>query len=434
MPAVAELLRRHAFAELFRQLGWDRAGGAAVVSSPDGEVSFCAVAQKRGLVVLHACAPRTLLSDRGALRDAQRRLLKSFHEHLAILSCDEPPKQVWLWACRRPDGRRLRHREHPFFSADPPPALLARLDGLGFTLDEEDGASLGEARDRVRAGLDVTAEQYLFTRYPKLGRESDALARRLAGGDESAFHPFVLMHRGLARKFARRYLAHWGIDPDDAEQIATIGLLVAARKFRPERGYQFGTYAKHWVRNACNRYAPDYLSGIHLPSYVFIPCAAVHLRLEALAATALPESARAEVLAETGRDGNIQAGWLRFLRALAVEELPDPNDLTDPGPPPWDALATADDAAALAGAMRHLTPRERDILRRRYGFDGPEHTLLELGEEYGITRERVRQIQQEAEKQLRRHLGGPAARYEREVDDAVPEVPPVAASVVAEAG
>src|SRR5581483_4313223 len=181
---------------------------------------FRAVAQKRGLVVFHCETDRTILADRRTLRTAQKQLLKSFHEHVLIFTCEQPRKQVWQWAFHRPDNLPVRHREHPFFSADPPPAFVARLEKLRFGLDEEEGASLVDARRRIAAALDVDAEQNLFAGKPRLARKSDELARQMRAGIPGAYQRFVVLHLGLARRFSRRLTRWFGMEPGDAEQIA----------------------------------------------------------------------------------------------------------------------------------------------------------------------------------------------------------------------
>ena len=77
-----------------------------------------------------------------AARKVQRIVVQTYHEHILIYCCEQPRKQVWQWAIRMPDGRKLRHREHPFFSDSPPASFLARISGLQFTLAEEENATL----------------------------------------------------------------------------------------------------------------------------------------------------------------------------------------------------------------------------------------------------------------------------------------------------
>lgn len=401
MPAPADLLRQHRFCELFRDLGWDRAAADAVVPSPDGDLHFRAVAQKRGLVVLHAAARCTLLADRRALRDVQKRLLKSYHEHLAIVSSDEPPKQVWLWAIHQPDGRQVRHREHPFFSADPPAAFLARLDRLGFTLDEEDGATLADALGRIRAALDVAADQDLFTRWPGLARRSDELARRMRAGEPGAFDAFVLLHRPLARKPARRLARMLDLDPEDAEQVVMLVLIEAARRFRPELGYQFGTYAGHWMKQAGQRFGPSLAAVVHVPPHVFWPCFRAVLTMESLAGRGASTEKLQAVVDELRREPRLAAGWPLFRRAFMVDRLPGPNTLADPGPPPDDGGRQDDEATVVRQALEQLRPRHAEVLRLRYGFGGNRQSLRSIGEMFGVSKERVRQLQRAAEDRLR---------------------------------
>jgi len=202
MNRIAEMLCSHSFKELFQHLGWDRASTDSCISIDGQTLNFRAVAQKRGLVVLHCLTDRVVLADRTLLRKAQKRLLRVFHEHIVIYSSEEPRKQVWQWAIRLPDGRRVGHREHPFFSDVPPLPFVARLEKLRFLLEEEENASIIDAVDRVRTALDTWADCSLFVRRPRLARISDQLARLIQTGDQAAFHKFILLHRPLARKIS----------------------------------------------------------------------------------------------------------------------------------------------------------------------------------------------------------------------------------------
>ena len=130
MGGVAAALAEHAFEHLFIEcLGWDRLRTSTIVSHRDATMNLTTVAQKRGFTVFHCPAHRTILANRRLLRDVQRQLRRSYHEHILIYSCETPRKQVWQWATTMPDGRRILHREHPFFSSDPPKHWLNGLRG-----------------------------------------------------------------------------------------------------------------------------------------------------------------------------------------------------------------------------------------------------------------------------------------------------------------
>ena len=205
MDGVSQLLAEHRFSELFRdQLGWDRSSGKVAIDVDYRHLEFEAIAQKRGFQVLHCNADRRVLFNRTLLRRTQSLVAKTVHEHILIYSCSSPPKQVWQWAVRTPDGRKLRHREHPFFSGSPPASLETRLRGLSFSLDEEADVTFVDALHRVRVAIDVSPELNLFAKRPMYAERSDKLASAMAKGDEDAFHAFILLHRPLASHISRR--------------------------------------------------------------------------------------------------------------------------------------------------------------------------------------------------------------------------------------
>ncbi len=284
--AIASYLRDHRLAGLFtEELGWERDSGRFELFIDDEQFKFDRVATKRGFAVLTSTVHRTTLASRGLLRRIQRQIAQRHHEHILICLSNEPRKQVWQWSTRRPDGRKFRHREHPFFSDQPPPSLIERLEQLRFSLDEEENATLTDAVTRVRSALDVTPENDLFARFPSFARQSDTLAVRVQSGDMDAFEEFVLFHQRLARK-ASKMLVRWvGLEPEDAEQVAMIGVIEAARRFDPSKGYQFSTYASYWIRQQCQRYGVNEGLPIRFPTYVFWPAYKFKYRYAELLAT-----------------------------------------------------------------------------------------------------------------------------------------------------
>jgi RNA polymerase primary sigma factor len=355
------------------------------------------------------------------LRDLQRQLRKSYHEHILIHYCDTPRKQVWQWATL--DGRRrIQHREHPFFSDSPPPRLLERLHGLAISFAEEEQVGLTDVLDRVRTALKPDAEQNLFANMPWYAAQSDRLAMAVKAGEPGAIHRLIEFHMPLARKQSRR-LKHWfDLDPDDAEQIAMIGLIQAAKRFDPERGYQFSTYAGHWIRNACQRYGLEWGLPMHVPTHFFWNCYKLEfIETELIAAHGVAGAREpfAEALKESGVS---REQWEHFrlarnfqrLSELDRQELrridrPEPTD-SEPGDElPFQEL--------ISDALQKLHPRQAEILRMRYGFDQPEHTLQEIADKFGLTRERIRQLQSKAEAKLLKVLQRPDAKLSLEVND-----------------
>ncbi|HET6884433.1 MAG TPA: sigma-70 family RNA polymerase sigma factor [Pirellulales bacterium] len=410
MKELATYLADHRFAELFREeLGWDRCAGSLATTVDDRRLVFDVIAHKRGLQVLQCAAHRQILLNRGLLRRAQRAIESRFHEHIVIWCCDHPPKQVWQWALRMDDGRRLRHREHPFFSATPPPAFLARLVGLRCSLEEEADVSIIDALRRVRAALDVSAEQNLFARWPKFAERSDELAVAMSNGEPGAFDEFVLLHRPLARHYSKWLQHAYRMDAEEAEQIAMIGVMIAARRFNPERGLQFSTYACYWIRQVCQRVGPDTALLIRLPAHIVQRFFPLRRRLGRVRLQFGPARANEELESRYLNNERFYRQWLGFERAVAVRSLSDRREceyrqarrLSQDTPTPADECLSHERDQIVRAAVEQLQPRDARFVRLRYGMDGLPQTLEEIGRADGITRERVRQILERAEGRLR---------------------------------
>jgi len=242
MTDLTRHLAQHLFRELFIELlGWDYASGGVDVLVDHGCFRLQIIAQKRGLQVLHCPTDHLTLIDRGRLRRVQRKLALQIHEHVVVYSCESPRKQVWQWAIRRDDGRRLRHREHPFFSESPPARLLNRLAGLRFDLSEEESVTIVDALRRVRAALDRKPELNLFVNRPRYAKRSDELARAMKTGGDAELHDFVLFHLPLVTWAVRPLVHLYRGDLEEAEQVGMLGLIHAARHYDPRRGIQFST-------------------------------------------------------------------------------------------------------------------------------------------------------------------------------------------------
>lgn len=406
MGGVAAALAEHAFEHLFIEcLGWDRMRATTEVTRHAATLHLTTVAQKRGFTVFHCPAHRTTLANRPLLRDVQRRIRRLHHEHILIYSCETPRKQVWQWAAALPDGRRILHREHPFFSSDPPKRLIERIEGLAIGFKEEEHTTLPDVLHRVRTALLPDSELNLFARYPSYAAESDRLAMAMKCGKPEALQAFVKFHMPLARKSSRVLIRWFAMDPEDAEQTAMIGLLEAARRFDPDRGYQFSTYAGYWIRNACQRYGLEWGLPLHVPVYYFWTCYKLEfIETELLAAHGQYEARRRflEKLEEAGvspeqwRHYRLARHFCLFSemdrRERAKLDRPDGSQPEDHEP----------DAARdiVERALASLHPRQARILKQRYGIGQPECTLKEIGEMLDLTRERVRQIQVVAEKKL----------------------------------
>lgn len=293
---------------------------------------------------------------------------------------------------------------------EPPERLLQRLKGLEVTFEEEEATSLPDVLNRVRTALMPDSELNLFAKNPTYASESDRLAMAMKRDEPGAFAAFVEFHMPLARHSSKMLIRWFGMDPDDAEQTAMIGLIEAARRFDPERGFQFSTYAGYWLRQICQRYGIEWGLRIRVPPHLFWPCFRLRFTRIELIATHGAHAAEPlfdEALAEAGIT---RKQWESFATALNVDFLSSLSrgEVADlkvtEGAPVFDEACVDEISDVIRAALKYLLSRQADILRLRYGIDGREHTLEEVAAKLGVTRERVRQLQVQAEAKLQRIL------------------------------
>ena len=407
---LEECVKQHRFKEMFiDELGWENFSSTQELEIQDQSIRLESVAEKRGLRVFCCKLHRTSLANRGLLRCIQRQVIRLHHEHIIVYHSDEPQKQVWQWAIHQGDGRKVRHREHPFLSYQPPRPLLERIANLRFTLDDEENATIVDALERTRRALDVIPEQEMFARFPMYAKQSDELAVAMRAGEPGAFDRFCEFHLRLAKR-ASRMLGHWfGMDEDDAFQIACIGLVQAAKRYDPVRGFQFSTIASYWLRNCCQRYGLGSAYLVRFPVHVFWPLYKMQFTERRLLASFGLPVAR-EKFYRSCKNNNVSVrDWITYqrvkeLKTFSVLEREDWNSLIsikEMSESPVNELILNELRHAVRAGILRLNHREQIILQYRYGIGCQEHTLEDVATVFGLTRERIRQIQARAEEKLK---------------------------------
>ena len=245
------------------------------------------------------------------------------------------------------------------------------------------------------------------------------LAKRAAAGEELARRKLIESNLRLVIAIARRYTST-GVPLIDLIQEGNLGLMRAAEKFDYQRGCHFGTYATWWIRQAVSRAAGEQSRLIHLPEHV-----ATRLRKVRRIAAQLSQENGLDPLPEQIAEAcNLDVD--EVIDLLGVIEQPVSLDAPVDDEARYSLADTLEDSTTpapaetasqhllgeeLHRALALLTPRERSVITLRYGIgDGRSRTLLEVGKELGISRERVRQLEVVALMKLRGISGNVALR------------------------
>ncbi len=282
---------------------------------------------------------------------------------------------------------------------------------------QADGAPPPQAD--LDASIDDALRLYLneINRVPLLtASEEVVLAKRLEAGDESARRELVDANLRLVVNVAKRY-ATGGLPLQDLIQEGSLGLMQAAERFDWRRGFKFSTYATWWIRQSVTRALSNNSRTIRLPVHVVEALRKIRRITPELALVYEREPTAAELGQALGMNSERVAEIVRAGRTTMSLEQPVGEDgdesladfVEDPNPDTADRALLADSLRHdLREALAILPERQQTILVRRFGLDGrPPWTLDQLGVYFGVTRERVRQLQVEA---LRKVSTSSAAR------------------------
>jgi RNA polymerase primary sigma factor len=287
---------------------------------------------------------------------------------------------------------------------------------------EPDAEELGDLEEEtvldpeeISEGLDIHDPVRMYLReigsIPMLDpAEEQYIAQRMKQGDEAAYHSMIESNLRLVVSIAKRYLGR-GMSFLDLIQEGNIGLIKAVKKFDPEKGFKFSTYATWWIRQGISRSIADHSRTIRIPVHMVDHMNRVTRTVYSLTQELGREPSTAEVAQTLG----LSVERVAELMQMAMEPISMQTPVGDEEETNLGDFIRAEESSEPAKVvdrrlmreeidrmLKSLSPRAELILRMRYGMeDGNVYTLEEIGERLGVTRERVRQIEAKTLRQLR---------------------------------
>lgn len=287
------------------------------------------------------------------------------------------------------------------------------LDDIDLTDQIDENEDIEATLSTEGIAIDDPVKVYLkeIGRVPLLTPEEEIdLAIRIKTGDEAAKKRLSEANLRLVVSIAKRYLGR-GMQFLDLIQEGNLGLIKAVEKFDYTKGFKFSTYATWWIRQAITRAIADQARTIRIPVHMVETINKVKKVSSQLLHTNGHEPTADEISAELDMPVDKVREIMRVAQEPVSLETPIGEEEDshlgdfipdDDAPAPADAASHTLLKEQLADVLDTLTPREEKVLRLRFGLeDGRSRTLEEVGKEFNVTRERIRQIEAKALRKLR---------------------------------
>lgn len=442
--AACEYLNTFEIKELFiEELGWDRFQGTLGVQVGQNDFVLTGIAHKRGIQI-YLCAdnPNGFVPNVTIRRIIQCEVMRYAHHNVIIFLDAMNSASIWQWAEWHLKERTQRVYEHIVTKSDAF-TFVNRLMPIAFTLEDEETLTIIDVADRMRNTFCDNQHRLLRGQHKRAGlraydlkemdsgirfwwervlsepyltkKEEYRVARSMCRGDERATDLLIQSHLHLVARLAWRVAKKYQCSLDDYFDLVQMGnaeLVRITPGFNPDDGVRFQTYVTYRVKKLLLRSLSGEDGFISLPRYILESLPDIvqqrqitEDKLMQICNRPIPEDMVIKHLVmQYGVDEQTTSRVLVALDGVVPLLEDEEEDTQPPFPEALELAASLLSRETVAELLSVLKPRQCDVIQRRFGLAPyQEQTLEEIATCYGVTRERVRQIELKALKKLKQH-------------------------------